>query len=81
MARAAASAIPRVSVRIFRIDDLVEVALGTFPGHFLVEHREPFLVQLLEELFPGDLPKICVVRVRRGRELNAHNAGAAVRFS
>ena len=67
-----------MAVRVFRIDDLVEVALCAFAGYLFHQKREAVAVKLLEELLPGDLLEVRIVRVRSSGELEAKDTGLPV---
>jgi hypothetical protein len=61
-------------VLVFGIDQLVEVALCPFGGLFLVDELKAILIELLEELVPGDLPQVCIVSVFGVREAESEDA-------
>jgi len=61
--------------RRFAPDQLVEIALLTARGLFLVDKREIGFVEFLEERLPGDLFERRILGVGRIRELDADNTG------
>src|SRR5947207_14230567 len=72
-----AGAIVAVFARFRRLapDQLVEIALLTTRGLFLVDKREIGFVEFLEERLPGDLFQRRILGVGRIRELDADNTG------
>src|SRR5947207_15289055 len=62
-------------LRRFAPDQLVEIALLTTRGLFLVDKREIGFVEFLEECLPGDLFECRILGVGRIRELDADNTG------
>ena len=63
---------------VFRINQLVEVALLAFRCLFLVHQRHPARVELVEPFIPRDLLERRVVRMRRARKLKANDPGLVI---
>ena len=61
----------------FRIDEFVEVTPRAACGLFLVDKFEAILVELVEELVPGDLLQVLVVSIPGFREAEAEDARLA----
>jgi len=61
----------------FRIDEFVEVAARPTGDLFLVDKFEAILVELVEELVPGDLLQVLVVSIPGLREAEAEDARLA----
>ena len=62
---------------VLRVDELIEIALGSAGCFFLVDKFEAILVELVEELVPGDLLQVLVVSIPGLREAEAEDARLA----